>query len=204
MFLGWFFIWCKPFICSSWHWIILPGLKAVWMTFRRWLIKEWKSYTREIPFPNSEMWEFLMKAVWVAPNEEDGRSMKQNDENQLSGGGFSLAFTLPCLLSLFYEHTNCVHHWTSKLISLHKQSKKKSQLVFMIMRFLHFYFTYSPLSSPFSLSPQLNCSPSSSVSYKHSFPLLFASRISNAFIKINMMFYFYQGTSAYRCGQKNK
>lgn len=72
----------------------------------------------------------------------------------------------------------------------------------MIMRFLHFYFTYSPLSSPFSLSPQLNCSPSSSVSYKHSFPLLFASRISNAFIKINMMFYFYQGTSAYRCGQK--
>lgn len=47
------------------------------------------------------MWEFLMKAVWVAPNEEDGRSMKQNDENQLSGGGFSLAFTLPLLLPVF-------------------------------------------------------------------------------------------------------
>lgn len=47
------------------------------------------------------MWEFLMKAVWVAPNEEDGWSMKQNDENQLSGGGFSLAFTLPLLLPVF-------------------------------------------------------------------------------------------------------
>lgn len=41
-----------------------------------------------------------MKAAWVATNEEDGQSMKQNDEKQLSGGDVTLPFFLSLSLSI--------------------------------------------------------------------------------------------------------
>lgn len=63
-----------------------------------------------------DVWEILMKAARVATNEEDGPSVKQNDEKQLSEGDVTLPFLSPfisvCVLSPSRKHTQ-THTYTN-------------------------------------------------------------------------------------------
>lgn len=53
-----------------------------------------------------------MKAARVATNEEDGQSMKQNDEKQLSGGDVTLPFFLSLSISVSFLKNTQTHTYT--------------------------------------------------------------------------------------------
>lgn len=126
-------MWCKALIKAAlrwvfffWLWITSASSNAIRTIAGRWLMKRRQAhiYTHTPThtqgrncFPEPwDVWEILMKAARVATNEEDGPSVKQNDEKQLSEGDVTLPFLSPfisvCVLSPSRKHTQ-THTYTN-------------------------------------------------------------------------------------------